>query len=130
MGAPLLTPVKGTPPDTRPLGGLGAGSDHFAQSESIRSDNLPETYSFPIRGRAHSGVASPQAGPLLCPPKALLPLYRSGRLAGDVVHHAVDAAHFVDDAVGNFAQQRVWSSAQCAVMKSCVCTARSATTHS
>jgi D-alanyl-D-alanine carboxypeptidase/D-alanyl-D-alanine-endopeptidase (penicillin-binding protein 4) len=27
VGTPLLTPVKGTPPDTRPLGGLGAGSD-------------------------------------------------------------------------------------------------------
>ena len=27
MGAPPLTPVKGTPPDTRPAGGLGAGAD-------------------------------------------------------------------------------------------------------
>jgi len=30
VGAPLLTPVKGTPPDTRPTGGLGAGSDPSA----------------------------------------------------------------------------------------------------
>jgi D-alanyl-D-alanine carboxypeptidase/D-alanyl-D-alanine-endopeptidase (penicillin-binding protein 4) len=27
VGAPLLTPVKGTPPDTHPSGGLGAGID-------------------------------------------------------------------------------------------------------
>jgi PBP4 family serine-type D-alanyl-D-alanine carboxypeptidase len=27
VGAPLLTPVKGTPPDARPSGGLGAGID-------------------------------------------------------------------------------------------------------
>ncbi|MGB9093721.1 MAG: D-alanyl-D-alanine carboxypeptidase/D-alanyl-D-alanine-endopeptidase, partial [Gallionella sp.] len=27
VGAPPLTPVKGTPPDTRPAGGLGAGAD-------------------------------------------------------------------------------------------------------
>jgi hypothetical protein len=83
-------------------------SDPFALSGSIRSDNLPETYSFPIRGRADSGVASPQAGPLLCPPKALLPLYRGGGFAGNIVHHSVDAAHFVDDTVGDFTQQRVW----------------------
>ena len=29
-GSPLLTPVKGTPPDARPAGGLGAGSDPSA----------------------------------------------------------------------------------------------------
>ena len=31
----------------------------------------------------------------------LLPLYRSGRLAGRVVDHPVDAADFIDDAVGD-----------------------------
>ncbi len=35
----------------------------------------------------------------------LFPLYRGRRLAGDVVHHAVDAPHFVDDAVGHPRQQ-------------------------
>src|SRR5213596_1304222 len=37
----------------------------------------------------------------------LLPLYRRRRLARDVVDHAVDAAYFVHDAAGDFAEQIV-----------------------
>src|SRR6267143_4858693 len=37
----------------------------------------------------------------------LLPLYRRGRLARDVVDHAVDAAHFIHDAVGHFGEELV-----------------------
>ena len=37
----------------------------------------------------------------------LFPLNRGGRFAAHVVHHAVDAFDFVDDAVGHFAQERV-----------------------
>src|SRR2546427_10713078 len=44
---------------------------------------------------------------LLVPPCPLLPLDRRRRLAGNVVDHAVDPAHFVDDAVGDFREQRV-----------------------
>jgi len=40
-------------------------------------------------------------------PVILLPLDRPRRLAGDVVGHAVDAAHFVDDAVGDVAEEGV-----------------------
>jgi len=36
-----------------------------------------------------------------------LPLDRRWRLAGNVIHHPVDAAHFIDDAVGNLAEQAV-----------------------
>ncbi len=53
------------------------------------------------------------------------------RLRGDVVDDAVDAAHFVDDAVrrrGRAARGAAWL--QSAVMKSWVSTARSATTFS
>ena len=34
----------------------------------------------------------------------LFPFNRRRRFAGDVVDDAVDAAHFVDDAIGDFAQ--------------------------
>jgi len=33
-----------------------------------------------------------------------LPLYGGGRLAGDVVDHAVNAGYFIDDAVGDTSQ--------------------------
>ena len=36
-----------------------------------------------------------------------LPLDRGGWLAGDVIEDTVDTAHFVDDAVGDFAEQGI-----------------------
>ena len=36
------------------------------------------------------------------------PLNRCWWLARHIIDHAVDAAHFVDDAVAYLAQQRVW----------------------
>lgn len=47
------------------------------------------------------------AGHLLLPPGPLLPLNRGRGFAGDIVDDAVDAANFVDDAVGDFRQQGV-----------------------
>jgi hypothetical protein len=35
----------------------------------------------------------------------LLPFYGCWRLTRDIVNNAVDATHFIDDAVGNLAQQ-------------------------
>ena len=55
------------------------------------------------------------------------PLDRRRRLARNVVDDAVDAAHLVDDRVLTRASSSCGSCAQCAVMKSVVCTARSAT---
>src|SRR4030042_3280930 len=37
----------------------------------------------------------------------LFPLYSGWRFAGDIVDHAVDAGHFVDDAAGDASQQVV-----------------------
>src|ERR1044071_3396252 len=39
--------------------------------------------------------------------RSSFPFYRARRLRADVVHHAVDAAHLVDDAVGDLAQDVV-----------------------
>ena len=46
VGTPLLTPVKGTPPDARPSGGLGAGSDPSAVPQAGERDlgSLREFY--------------------------------------------------------------------------------------
>ena len=109
---------------------LFADGDPFALSESIRSDNLPETYSFPIRGRAHSGVASPQAGPC----SALRRRYSHSIVAGGLPEMSYTTRLMPRTSLmmrlETLLSSACGSSAQCAVMKSCVCTARSATTHS
>src|SRR6266851_1107823 len=39
-------------------------------------------------------------------PTPLLPLDRTGRFRGHIIHDAVDAAHLVDDAGGDMAEER------------------------
>ena len=56
------------------------------------------------------------------------PLYRSRRLAGDVIDHPGHPFHLVHDPLGDLLQEFAGQAGQRAVMKSTVSTARSATT--
>jgi hypothetical protein len=76
-----------------------------------RPCNTVFTYSLSLSGKFF--YPQPKCLPLLdiasqCPS---LPLNRRRRLAGDVVDHARDAAQFVDDAVGDLAEEFVGQSA-------------------
>jgi D-alanyl-D-alanine carboxypeptidase len=59
----------------------------------IRVRGNPRLDASPLRGAPATGLG------------LLLPLNRRGRFSADVVHHAVEPPHFVDDAVGDFAEQ-------------------------
>jgi hypothetical protein len=74
-------------------------------------------------GAASSAKADPEV-------LTSIPTRSSRRLGGDVVGHAVDAAHLVDDPARDARQQLVRQRRPVGVMKSLVCTARSATTFS
>ena len=78
-----------------------AGCGHRKAADSGRVDNDREGVAKRVQRRLADYCLTPMAS------IASLPLDSGGRLAGDVVDDAVDAAHFIDDAAGHLGQQRM-----------------------